>query len=185
MKNFTLLLICLLLSVVTYGQIDKGSFIIEASTDMNLGIKTGSNWSNNRDIAFTPIIGYFIFENFSLGAKGMISDDHPITDRSITLGPFIRYYYPLKNISPFVQLESSFYRKMKTPYDSSGNIYIYGGGLGISLELSNIIHFKSMVEYFYKYYYTSYSYYRKTYRQSIHANFGFTFIIGNKKLNKS
>lgn len=144
----TFLLLGFLLTLCGYGQIKKGSFVIEGSSDMNIGVISENGWSGDSKmkINFSPSFGYFIINNLSLSVKAKFS-----TDIIQSLGPTVRYYYPLKYFSPFLQLESSYGKvKVDTYYwdkKRTANFNKYAAAIGISKKIGNITHFEIMTGY--------------------------------------
>ncbi len=90
--------------------------------------------SNNTTIEFSPNAGYFLFDNFALGAKLVTSYDElgDLNVTSLGVGPFARYYFGKTNIKPFVAADCDFQnQKIKTSVGSSTenafNFFLGGG----------------------------------------------------------
>lgn len=106
-----------------FGQLDQGSFLLGGglSAYSNHDEYSGDFFGNKYEIdqlafSFYPEVGYFIIENLVLGlnakltVEGSTSDnnsDYPEQNSNsfeYLLGPYIRYYYPLKPFALFAEL---------------------------------------------------------------------------------
>lgn len=106
--------ICVLFSTaITYAQTQQGNFLLGGGFGGSLGNrKVESPGPNNTTIVsksrsatliFNPKIGFFIVNGFALGLDADIrnnslrnrDNDIRSTSSSFTLGPFVRYYFPV------------------------------------------------------------------------------------------
>ena len=92
------LLACLLTTPVVYGQTSQGDMMIGGEIDLRSTSFKGST-SKTSEFGFSPSFGYFIGDNFALGAGIGI---YNVTNKtnlgknvntSLFLGPFARYYF--------------------------------------------------------------------------------------------
>ncbi len=115
MKKLIIAFICVLFStVITYAQTQQGNFLLGGGFGGSLGNrKVESPGSNNNTtivsksrsatLTFNPKIGFFIVNGFALGLDADIQNkstrnrdnDIRTTASSFTLGPFVRYYFPV------------------------------------------------------------------------------------------
>ncbi|WP_421752393.1 outer membrane beta-barrel protein [Croceimicrobium sp.] len=136
MKKTIILSLCLLCSIGLQAQIEKGSFITGLGSQIGL-LGAGNNslgfgtWTINYksdhpdfdepdpnkllSIYLSPRLGYFIINNLAVGAnvnysyqKEVIPDLATFRRNSYTIGPFVRYYYPLERFWPFAEVGFGF-----------------------------------------------------------------------------
>jgi hypothetical protein len=100
--------ICLLtLAIFATGmamaQTEKGSVLAGGS----LNLRTGDNTSL---FAFTPTVGFFAANNFTIGGAVNLtySKRGDVSNNSFGIGPFARYYFGKTNTKPFVVSEFNF-----------------------------------------------------------------------------
>ncbi|MFT3935581.1 MAG: outer membrane beta-barrel protein [Chitinophagaceae bacterium] len=112
MKKIMMGLLSLVVTAtVANAQTDKGDWMVGG----NVVISTPKN---NSQISFTPSAGYFFANNFVAGALVNVSftktGDEKNTDLSV--GPFARYYFNLKNSSfkPFLHADYTLGNKTTT-----------------------------------------------------------------------
>jgi opacity protein-like surface antigen len=126
-KLSSLIAIYLLLCLHSNAQTSKGDWLIGGLMQLNTA-------KNNTTIEFSPNAGFFLLDNFALGAKLVISYDE-LGDLKVTsfgVGPFARYYFGKKNIKPFVAADFDYQnQKIKTSVGSSTenafNFFLGGG----------------------------------------------------------
>ncbi|HOF20414.1 MAG TPA: hypothetical protein PLO24_04110 [Bacteroidales bacterium] len=95
------------------------------------------------NLSLLPRAGYFVIDNLSVGLDlilGYNSWKYPeegkngvekTTSTSVAAGPFVRYYYPLEKLYPFVQANVAFgIDKTKGYYSSTNLLSVYGIGVG-------------------------------------------------------
>ena len=171
---FLISAICFLSMSMLNAQFEKGRILFGLSTSSNnlysmysggsanflqLGfttLNTKSDVSNSsekiRTFNLSPRVGYFIAKNLAAGldinysfmSMGTGSNKETITLWGI--GPFIRYYLPLKKIAPFAEVEGSF--------GSAGDNYSGGnekssissffGGIGLAVPVGDKFAFDLM-----------------------------------------
>ena len=93
----------LLMGWMASGQTQTGSYIVGGNVELNTA-------RNDTKLALTPSVGYFIMDNFAVGANLSV-DYRKIEGTKITtwgLGPFTRYYFGNLNFRPFVHADVSF-----------------------------------------------------------------------------
>ena len=152
MKKSVLTIAIFVLSFYSHAQFNKGSFLFGGSGAIeSSGSAEGSIRANTKtNFTFTPTIGYFLLDNFVLGAKARFK--HEVTKSA---GPFVRYYFPLNYFSPFVQIESTHglgsIRTVSVEDIHEGTTHNYGGGIGVSKKINSIIQLDLVIGYFYSY----------------------------------
>ncbi len=122
MKKIILLVLGISLSASTFAQqTDKlkvlagGVFNMDfgssnSTTNFTAGSSTQSPSLSTFDLSFTPDVGVFLFKNFALGLQLESSvssskqDTIKSSNSSFNIGPFVRYYYKIGNMAPFLQL---------------------------------------------------------------------------------
>ena len=95
--------ICMLLSLQSLAQTDKGDVLIGGS----LGFQTGEG---SNSFNFDPNVGFFVGDNFALGgALGFSSSKlGELNTTTFGIGPFARYYFGSTSTKPFVVTEVDF-----------------------------------------------------------------------------
>ncbi|MDP4222823.1 MAG: outer membrane beta-barrel protein [Bacteroidota bacterium] len=107
-----------------------------------------------------PTIGYFIMDNLVVGGNVLVSysrqksteSDYKDTETSLGIGPFVRYYYPLKKIYPFAEGFVGIGNwKEKWSNGSTGEdkegLFLWGLGIGAGLPLSESVMIDAAVGY--------------------------------------
>jgi outer membrane protein len=150
--------------------------------------------SKHMGINFQPRIGYFVLDNLALGIDANLShmgniddDDYSYKSTSINAGPFARYYFPGRNVKPFVEASGSYgittYKSEYGSHESSDkdNLMSFGGGVGLAFPLGEKASFDLMAKY------NSYTnkdkdseYNSKSTLNSITIGLGFSFYLGSK-----
>jgi Outer membrane protein beta-barrel domain len=127
---------CALAVLCIYGaaaQTEKGNWMVGGN--INLAIV-----SDNSEVGLNPQGGYFIINNFAIGAT-VTMEYNKIGENSTTTfgaGPFSRFYFGTKNVRPFAHGELNFVSvKLKVPSTTNtenGNNYFLAGGLAFFLN---------------------------------------------------
>ena len=173
----------LLNSGFIFAQTTKGTFLLgELSiidmtsngtpTTMNVGIstfkiKSDSGHEDNSDpdkefsINLTPRLGYFILNNFAVGLDFTLayshsdtrSGDYIVNQTRSGIGPFLRYYIPMKSILLFTEANyayGSWLYRWEYPDDNGDRGYqtqYYGLGLGLGIPIGNRVSFDTLLGY--------------------------------------
>ena len=156
------------------AQFDKGRILFGLSTSSNnlysmysggsanffqLGfttLKTKSDVGNSsekiRTFNLSPRVGYFIVKNLAAGLDinysfmSMGTGTNKETISLLGIGPFLRYYLPLKKVAPFAEVEGSFGSAVNKY--SSGNykssISSFLGGIGLAVPVGDKFAFDLM-----------------------------------------
>lgn len=143
MKSFILLLFSFLLTSLSFGQLDKGTFLL-GGTGSYYNYSGKYNSANNNttskatDIKINTSVGYFLIDKFVLGLRPSFSfmkaklDGTSSTFASatqFTVGPFSRYY--------FLDKDKQFNILLDAAYLFGTNSYpIANTGKGVINELS-------------------------------------------------
>lgn len=175
MKNI-FLIACVFLSVQLFAQTEKGDFLVGGS----LGFQTTSGNSN---IIIAPNLGYFIKNNFAVGANLSIlsvkQNIQKITE--FELGPFARYYIGHNNLRPFTMLKISYLTKTVKNTDdgikSSVNGFGYTLGVGAAAFFSPDVAFEGFFGYNFSQFETAES------NRGFGLNLGFQVYINSHKMS--
>jgi hypothetical protein len=120
------------------AQTEQGNFLVGGNVQLNTA-------KNNTQVALSPSIGYFLVENFALGANIDLEyskvGENPNSAKATTfgIGPFVRYYVGTPGgARPFLQGDVDFRStKVKTGTSSStstGTNFFFGPGVAIFLN---------------------------------------------------
>jgi hypothetical protein len=104
-----------------------------------------------------PKGGYFIIDNLVAGLefvvsgykKVYVSDNDTRKESMFAGGPFVRYYYPLKKIYPFAEIEALFGTQKDDWYgliDKAGTSLI-SGLLGVAVPIGDKVSFDALAGY--------------------------------------
>jgi len=176
-------LLITLVYFLSYGaaqaQLDKGNIMVGVASTLNLGgygsdlmsigfssskYKTDNYMSDPyKSVCFNlmPKAGFFVMDNLAAGLNIFMSissekdtgDDEKDTESLLGLGPWVRYYYPLEKIYPFVELNLGFgSRKYTWGYSGGSEVekytaFIFGGGIGAAIPLGEMVSFDVMAGY--------------------------------------
>lgn len=156
LKRTTLLFILILLSLSSFAQLDRNTWIVGGSgtfTSINddFSSNTVSTEYKRTNLQLNPKIGYFIIDKLAVGLKSSIwwekdkglSSNSLTTSESIRLdyGPFFRYYF-LPQEKPFNILTEVSYQ-----YGSVKDIYSKNKGVrnSFAVFVGQAIYFNSTV----------------------------------------
>ena len=162
-----------------YSQTEKGRLLIGLTTTVTdngisqVGYQTEkrkgdgfeSDTEKSLSLNFSPKVGYFLWPNLAVGIEGnlnllSVKDDSFLGDdikgTVILGGPFVRYYYGVKNVRPFAEISGLIGRSTFT-FDDPNNddfdntfksdILSFGGGVGIAAQLGNKVSFDTILIY--------------------------------------
>lgn len=117
---------CVLLSMQSMAQTDKGDILIGGS----LGFQTGEG---SNSFNFDPNIGFFVGDNFALGGKIGFSSSKlgELKTTTFGIGPFARYYFGSTSTKPFLITEVDF---LSTSFKTDG-VKTNSSGIGWLLGL--------------------------------------------------
>lgn len=170
MKKIIFIAVALFIYSLTNAQTEKGHFVLGG--DSNLGITFGSttyksdadgfedvDGGKTTEINFKPAAGYFVIDNLALGLLVSISsttakdDDYKSTSTSTAVGPFIRYYFPMESVLPFITAHGIF-GSTKHKFDADDydgdyktSLTSLGGGAGLAIPLSDSVTFDIIAGY--------------------------------------
>lgn len=168
-KTFLFIAVICLIASDAVAQLEKGNLMFGVTSTFTLmggwGSELGSlGFSNTKHNDGTttedaykqttynllPKTGYFIIDNLVAGLEVIVSGyteenadyEGKWSESIFGIGPFVRYYYPLEKIYPFVEVDAVFGTyKYKWP-DSGGGyeevkngLFMFGGFLGAALPL--------------------------------------------------
>jgi outer membrane protein len=180
MKKLCLLipLICLLSVDAVQAQLEQGNVMVGVASTLNLDIggsdfmsigfsstkyKSGNYTSDPIKSAcfnFMPKAGYFIMDNLAAGINLYVStssekdtDGDKDTETMLGIGPWARYYYPLDNIYPFVEVSVGV-GSTKYAYDYGNgqqeekySAFLAGAGVGAAIPVGDNVTFDIMAGY--------------------------------------
>lgn len=116
------------------AQTEKGNWLVGGTFNLN-------TVSNSTTIGLNPTAGYFVADNFAVGATIMLEYDKFGENKSTTFGagPLARYYFGKPtNVRPFAHGELNFLsQKFKFPTGTNtenGINYFLGAGLALFLN---------------------------------------------------
>jgi outer membrane protein len=164
---FLITAMCFLCISMLNAQFNKGTILLGLSTSSNnlysmytggssnffhLGFTTMTSKSNTssssekiRTFNLSPRVGYFIVKNLAAGLGinfsllSMGTGNNKETSTLSGIGPFIRYYLPLKKIAPFAEVEGSFGSSVYkyTSSTDKSSISSFMGGIGFAVPIGN------------------------------------------------
>lgn len=104
-----------------------------------------------------PKAGYFVTENLAAGLQAIaavhrqrnVDNDDTFSENALGIGPFVRYYYPLDNLYPFIEAESVFGTRKESWYENEHKIpfIMFGISLGAALPLGDNVTFDAAAGY--------------------------------------
>ncbi len=178
-KNLLFLIVmCFLTFPVLNAQLTKGRIMVGVSSTIHLS-ELGSSGTDLMGLGFVtakdnddyntkisyfnllPKAGYFVIDNLAVGLDIIVStmsqkdvqDDDKYTGSMLSVGPFVRYYYPLEKFYPFVELNVAFgTHKDKWTYGEGDDtekygLMTFGGGVGAAFPLGDRVTFDVMAGY--------------------------------------
>ena len=132
-KSIILLFLFVCLSSVSYSQTNKGNWIVSGSTSLQITNNKPEYGDGVTTVILNPSVGYFVANNFSIGA--MMSLFSADGSTAISVLPTASYYLGTQSqVKPFIDLgigDSS----ISADDDTYGGLAI-GAGLGIMYELN-------------------------------------------------
>lgn len=117
----------------TYGQTEKGDWIVGGRVDLNTG-------ENSSQIRFNPGAGVFVVNNLALGGNFAIeyAKSGDVKTTNFGLGPFARYYFTTSNARPLVHTAFNYISsKVKGPNTSitnNGTNFLAAGGVAVFIN---------------------------------------------------
>jgi outer membrane protein len=142
---------------------------------------------------FSPQVGYFFTDGLVGGAtinfvnyteKDKDSDEK-YSNSIFKAGPFLRYYFDLEKVKPYLHLSTSFGNISYDDSDYKTNIMDIGGGVGLAVFFNDFVSFDVIA---------GYNYFKMTEENSddptydvestmgnIALDIGFTILIGSNK----
>jgi len=182
MKSILLLIIIVIIPFQTFGQLEQGTFLLggglsaSSTHDEYSGDFYGDKYEIDKlSFSFYPEIGYFVIDNLALGLIAKIetvgftyqnnSSFDPETNSDsfeYLLGPYIRYYYPIKPFAIFAELNYQFGNKRQTierylpdnsgqynlfEIDSEQNVSLFSSAIGVEYFINKSIGLSAAVRY--------------------------------------
>jgi hypothetical protein len=175
MKKLCLLIavICLL-TLPVKAQMEKGKILTSVisllADDYDLGselmslgyltYKQGSETIKDLTLNLQPRVGYFVIDNLAVGIDVVLhvcsertkdNANDNFDHRILGIGPFLRYYYPLEKVYPFVEAKAIFGQEFskRTNWEYKENGKIYSLGIGGAFPLGDRITFDALLGYGY------------------------------------
>jgi hypothetical protein len=182
-KNFIMKKLWLLILVICFvgaptlkAQLEKGNIMTGVTSTANLWSNYGSSLMNIGFMStkyndsdpykcihfnFLPRGGYFIMDNVVVGLNLLLGTyteksqdgDYKESGTTIGIGPFARYYHPLENIYPFVEVNlkgGTHIDKYKSAsWDDTEKwcLFSFGAGGGVAKPLSEKVTLDAMIDY--------------------------------------
>lgn len=147
-------------------------------------------------ISFLPRGGYFIIDNFSAGAginysRSKEEYDYEGVQKNFTtifsFEPFVRYYFPLNFVTPFVEASVGFggvYDKVESdnidePAKNKAPLSTFAGGVGVSFPIGMNASFDFMTGYSHLKIVSDSDFSKTTIKQgTLGISFGFKIFLG-------
>jgi hypothetical protein len=176
--TFLLAAFCLIASsaIAQPAQLAKGNIMLGVTSTMSLGGCWGSdlggfgfsthkyNYGTTTETSYKktswnllPKAGYFVMDNLVAGLELMVSgymkkdvdDGDKDGESQFGIGPFVRYYYPLKKVYPFAEVEAMFgsYKETWAADVYKEGLVLFGGGIGVAVPLGDKITFDAVASY--------------------------------------
>ena len=145
-KISTIFVFVLLLGTTGFAQFRQGTWLVGGSASAGINANQSKNGStvtttgHTSFISMTPNAGYFIFDNFAVGAGINMyaahgtntGSDFKYDDHSASIAPFVRYYYHnFYGVGSFRIGGGKIAYSGGTPSPDDQNYTITGGAIGI------------------------------------------------------
>ena len=104
-KFFTLLFAVTLVTTLVHAQTSSGNMMAGGTIDFNSRSREGGSANDESNFTFAPSFGYFISDNFAVGASLTLGSGRSgtgaakSTSSTFGIGPFARYYMFTSNES--------------------------------------------------------------------------------------
>jgi hypothetical protein len=115
-------------------------------------------------INMLPRVGVFVIDGLAVGLDLSLAnmvlkdgyDDDKTIQTAYALGPFVRYYFPVQKVKPFIEANGSFGSlKYKNEYSDSNlddeeykySLFLIGGGAGVAIPIGKRASFDMMAGY--------------------------------------
>jgi hypothetical protein len=176
MKKLLIAIIAFYSTSACFGQTDQGDFLVGGS----FGFRTNKNNSN---FNFSPNGGYFVANNFAVGANVLLnfSKDGDVKTSEIGLGPFVRYYLGKTTVRPFL-ISSIGFTSTSTKSPGLPKInpkgYYFLAGLGYAAFISDDLALEGIAGYNYTDYKNGSSF------NGFSLNFGFQIYLNRRKIDE-
>lgn len=172
---FLTVLCILAVSASAQPQLEKGKLLFGVSSTMKVGGSDGSEFlglgfsttsyktgSDPAEAAYKyttynllPQAGYFIMNNLAAGLEMIISgytekdveDGDKWSEKTLAVGPFVRYYYPLEKIYPFAEAEVLFGSYKGSWYDETTGVMVLGLSVGAAIPIGEMVTFDILAGY--------------------------------------
>jgi hypothetical protein len=165
MRKLTIALFFLLVStVVTFAQTQQGNFLLGGGFGVSFGNKqietpgpnntTIVSKSRSTSLSFNPRVGFFIVNGFALGldaefrSTGERNRDNDVrtTSSYFTLGPFVRYYFP---INVFLDGRAGFGsgKGAASAGYNDAKVFSYSFGAGYAAFLNDYVALEPIIRY--------------------------------------
>jgi hypothetical protein len=93
MKKVFLGALLIALSTMTQAQTEKGTWLLGGSAGFS---STSTGDAKSTTVALSPSLGYFLADNWSVGASALVSSVKPDggdATTTLAIGPAVRYYF--------------------------------------------------------------------------------------------
>ena len=216
MKNLFFIIGFLFIPIsASYSQPNQGNFLIGLSSATGFGsssdftqlgfssiksTNTNPNFVDHNpdkiiNLNLSPKVGYFIINHLVLGLNVNYSYSHYLRwdlnkyiRNGWLVGPFMRYYVPIRNLKLFTEGEINYGGIYKDNYlaDNAGTwrekqgVSSWSLGLGIALPIGEKVAFDFMGGYYHYVLREKNEYLKKTIQRTLGIRIGFSFFIGGK-----
>jgi outer membrane protein len=139
MKKILFSLLFLLVSITSFAQTEKGSWLLGGAASLGTSSSSVSS-SSQTSIIIQPKVGYFLIDNLTLGASLPFSygssSGSSLSSTSFGIAPFLRYFFLNGKVKPFLEVEGGY---SSISVSGSNNSYyntVFGAGGGLAIFLT-------------------------------------------------
>lgn len=147
-KSFILVVFAICFSTMAYSQTNKGNWIVSGSTSLQIMNVKPEGGDASTTVTLTPSVGYFIVDNFSLGANLNLLSMEDLT--TISVLPTATYYFETNSyVKPLISLGIGYASmSLDDGYDDEtfGGLAL-GVGAGMVLMLNQNVGFDIGIQY--------------------------------------
>lgn len=163
MNRLFLTSLILIITVLNLNaQTEKGKYLLGGSDILEfVNLSSLADYTDSPDfktqnieLSISPIFGYFIIDNLSIGViprfrfqKDNSGSSH-LSMRDISVSAYSRYYFGTKKLKPFVHLGFGYINRHKrnefdfddrSPFIWNGNALIYEAGIGLGYFITDYL----------------------------------------------
>ncbi|WP_430813363.1 outer membrane beta-barrel protein [Carboxylicivirga sp. RSCT41] len=152
MKKYLSLVILIMVTVVSFGQTEKGKVAVSGASDLNFSALNYQFEYDGEDVGedfgvtnfnIKPTVSYFVIDNLAIGLAFNYQfekiDDYK--ENSFMFGPTVRYYIGASKVKPYVQADVLVGNSKADDGDeeSKSNISGWDLGAGVAIFLNDFV----------------------------------------------